>query len=298
MAVALDVPPKEAKARRASPLRSVDLVLLAYLGVVSVVATSRASARPGCWWLLLAHALFIVLLFLITRPGLGPVGRTIRELYPLFLLPGLYSELDVLNSPSLPVYDALVQRWESFIFGAQISREWWQAAPSPVWSTILHAAYLSYYLILSAPAIYLAWRGDLAAVRRFVLVVITTFVLCYLVFIFFPVAGPYYQFPRPAPWFIANLPARLAYDALSTGSSYGTAFPSSHVAAALAATLAAMQASRRLGLILLIPTVLLTVGVVYCQMHYGVDALAGLMLGGLVTWAVGRLGQRKHAITN
>ena len=36
------------------------------------------------------------------------------------------------------------------------------------------------------------------------------------------------------------------------------------------------------------PTVLLTAGVVYCQMHYGVDALAGLAVGGLVTWAVGR----------
>lgn len=288
MAVALGVASKEAKASRASPLRSVDLVLLVYLGVVSLVAASRVGSQPGCWWLLLAHGLFVVLLFLVTRPGLGPVGRTIRELYPLFLLPGLYSELDILNSPSLPVYDALVQRWEAFIFGAQISREWWQAAPSPFWSTVLHAAYLSYYLIVSAPALYFAWRGDLAAVRRFILVVITTFVICYLAFIFFPVAGPYYEFPRPASWFTANLPARLAYEALSTGSSYGAAFPSSHVAAALAATLAAMQVSRRLGLILLIPTLLLTVGVVYCQMHYGVDALAGLLVGGLVTGLVGK----------
>lgn len=294
MALAVGDPPKKAPGRQTSPLRPVDLILLVYLLVVSVVAASRASAQPGCWWLLLAHALFLVLLFLITRPGLGPVGRTIRELYPLFLLPGLYSELDVLNSPSLPVYDAVVQRWESFIFGTQISREWWQAAPSPFWSTIFHGAYLSYYLILSAPAIYLAWRGDLAGVRRFVLVVITTFVLCYLVFIFFPVAGPYYQFPRPASWFIANLPARLAYEALATGSSYGTAFPSSHVAAALAATVAAMQASRRLGLILLVPTLLLTVGVVYCQMHYGVDAIAGLVVGGSVTGAVAGLVERKH----
>jgi membrane-associated phospholipid phosphatase len=41
-------------------------------------------------------------------------------------------------------------------------------------------------------------------------------------------------------------------------------------------------------LILAVPTVLLTAGVVYCQMHYGVDALAGLAVGGLVTWLVGR----------
>jgi membrane-associated phospholipid phosphatase len=262
--------------------------LLAYLTVVSVVAAVRASENAGCWWLLLAHALFVLLLFLLTRPGLGPVGRTIREIYPLLLLPALYSELDILNSATVPVHDALVQRWELLLFGSQISREWWQAAPSRFWSTVFHASYLSYYLIVSAPALYFAWRGDLQAVRRFVVIVIATFVLCYLIFIFFPVAGPYYEFPRPESWFADNLPARLTYEALATGSSYGAAFPSSHVAAALAATLAAARSSRRLGLLLLIPTLLLTVGVVYCQMHYGVDALSGLVVGGLVTWVVGK----------
>jgi membrane-associated phospholipid phosphatase len=35
-------------------------------------------------------------------------------------------------------------------------------------------------------------------------------------------------------------------------------------------------------LILTIPTALLTAGVVYCQMHYGVDALGGLAVGTLM----------------
>lgn len=258
-----------------------------------MVAVVRAPGQPACWWLLLAHALFVVLLFLVTRPGLGPVGRTLRELYPLFLLPGLYSELDILNAPGMAVHDALVRQWELFVFGAQVSRDWWQAAPSAFWSTVFHAAYLSYYLIVSAPALYFAWKGDLAAVRRFVLVVMATFVICYLIFIFFPVGGPYYEFPRPSGWFIENAPARLAYEALATGSSYGAAFPSSHVAAALAATLAAMRASRTLGIVLLVPTALLTIGVVYCQMHYGVDALAGLAVGGLVTWLVGKPNRKR-----
>jgi membrane-associated phospholipid phosphatase len=271
---------------RADPLRAVDLLLLAYLAVVSVVAALRAPRAPECWWLLVAHALVVVLVYLVTRPGLGPVGKTIREIYPLLLLPALYSELDILNSVAVPVHDPLVRQWELLLFGSQVSREWWQAAPSRFWSTVFHAAYLSYYLIISAPALYFAWRGDLQAVRRFVLVVIATFVICYLVFIFFPVAGPYYEFRRPAAWFTDNLPARLTYEALAGGSSYGAAFPSSHVAAALAATLAAARSSPRLGLLLLIPTLLLTIGVVYCQMHYGVDALAGLGIGALVTWMV------------
>ncbi|HET6836596.1 MAG TPA: phosphatase PAP2 family protein [Gemmatimonadales bacterium] len=288
MALALEKSSSGSAAVGGAGLRAVDLLLVGYLGLVSIVAVIRASNEPGVRWMLLGHGLLVIFLALVTRPGLGPVGRTIREIYPLFLLPGLYAELDILNSPSTPVYDHLVQRWEMLIFGAQISREWWQSAPSRFWSTTLHAAYLSYYLIVSAPALYFAWRGNLGAVRRFVLVVMTTFIVCYIVFIFFPVAGPYYTFPRPASWFTDNFAAKLVYQALASGSSYGAAVPSSHVAAALAASITAGRVSGRWGLVLMIPTVLLTVGVVYCQMHYAVDALAGLLIGGIVALVVGR----------
>ena len=277
-----------ASLRTGESLRPVDCLLLGYLGVVSVVAVVRAPAEPRCWWLLVPHALFLVLLYLISRPGLGRVGRTIRDIYPLLLLVGFYAELDVLNGvEARVVYDALVQRWELALFGSQASMTWWQTAPSVFWSTVLHAAYFSYYFIVLAPALYFVWRGDTEAVRHFVLVVMTVFVLCYLVFIFFPVAGPYYQFPRPPAWFTDNLPARLVYATLASGSSYGAAFPSSHVAATVAAALASYRGSRRLGLFLVVPTLLLTVGVVYCQMHYAVDAVVGLGVGIAVAWALG-----------
>lgn len=289
--VAVAVAPRErVESGRVTPLRPVDLLLAAYLAVVSVVAVVRAPGLPSCWWLLVAHALFGVLLYLLTRPGLGPVGRSIREIYPLLLLVSLYSELDVLNGPGgATVYDNVVQAWELAIFGAQLSTEWWRAMPSRFWSAVLHAAYLSYYLIIVAPAFYFAWRRDLAALRHFILVVMTTFVVCYLIFIFFPVAGPYYVFPRPDPWFLDNVFAQAVYDTLATGSSYGAAFPSSHVAAAIAATLSAGRGSRTLGWTLAGPTVLLSVAVVYCQMHYGVDAIAGLLTGAGVMAVVERL---------
>jgi PAP2 superfamily protein len=268
-------------------LRPVDLLLLAYLGVVSVVAAGRLDRIPECWWLLLAHALFVLLLFLLTRPGLGTFGRAIREVYPLLLLLGLYGELDVLNgSGAVVVHDPLVQHWELAIFGMQVSAEWWQRMPSRFWSTVLHAAYFAYYPIIVTPAFFFALRRDLASLRHFILVLMTTFVVCYLVFVFFPVAGPYYEFPRPAAWFTDNFFARLVYGTLATGSSYGAAFPSSHVAATVATAISSAQGSRRLGLALVVPTVLLTVGVVYCQMHYGVDALTGLAIGLAVPYAL------------
>jgi membrane-associated phospholipid phosphatase len=270
-------------------LLPVDVVLLGYLVVVSGVAIHRAGARPACWWVVAANGLTAVLIALLGRPGLGRVGRILREIYPLLLLVGLYGQLDVLNTGGVRVHDGLVQRWELALFGAQVSREWWRAEPSVLWSTVLHAAYFSYYFVVSIPAFYFLYRGELAAVRRFVLAVMTTFVVCYLVFIFFPVAGPYYMFPRPSAWFLDNGAARLVYDTLAEGSSYGAAFPSSHVAATVAAALAAASGSRRLGLLLVVPTILLGVGVVYCQMHYGVDALSGLMVGVVIDLAVGKL---------
>jgi membrane-associated phospholipid phosphatase len=288
--VAVAVAARERVESDRASLRPVDLLLAGYLAVVSVVAILRAPGLPNCWWLLAAHALFGVLLYLLTRPGLGLLGRTIREIYPLLLLVALYSELDVLNGPGATVvHDATVQGWELAMFGAQLSMEWWRAMPSRFWSAVLHAAYLSYYLIIVAPAFYFAWRRNLVALRHFILVVMSTFVLCYLVFIFYPVAGPYYVFPRPDAWFLDNVFARAVYDTLATGSSYGAAFPSSHVAAAIAATLSSGRGSKALAWSLAVPTALLSIAVVYCQMHYGVDAIAGLLTGAGVTAVVERL---------
>lgn len=247
---------------------------------------ARAPELRGWQWLLLAHALIVALVWLVTRPGLGRVGRVLREVFPLLLLLGLYAELDVLNAGNRPVYDAIVQRWEAALFSGQPSRDWWRAYPSAFWSLVLHGAYLAYYLILIVPPAWLAVKRDLAGLRRFLLMVMASFFVCYVAFIFVPVAGPYYMFPRPDGAFVDNVMARLVYDALASGSSYGAAFPSSHVAATVAALIASWRASRGLGLVLLVPTLLLMVAVVYCQMHYAIDAIAGLGVGMLVAGVV------------
>src|SRR5262249_37653891 len=219
------------------------------------------------------------------------MGQALGEIYPILLLLGLYSEIGILNAHGASVHDGLVQRWETAVFGAEVSREWWQAMPSRFWSVVLQAAYFSYYLIVTVPALIFLRRRQTAELRQFVFTVMATFVACYLAFVFFPVAGPYYVFPRPGAWFIDNLPARLVYATLAAGSSYGAAFPSSHVAAAVAATVSSFRANRALGIALLIPTILLSVGVVYCQMHYGVDAGGGA-LGGVAVGLTERREQR------
>ncbi len=280
---------------RLALVRPAEWLLLGYLGITCVIGGLRLPQQPAIAWVILAHSLCALLVFLAARPDLGPLGRTLRELYPLLLLGALYPALDILNNfGATATHDLRVRAWEQALFGQEVSRTWWQTSPSVFWSTLLHAAYFAYYPIILGPLIYFVARGRLVDARRTTLWVLSTFLFCYLVFLWFPVAGPYYEFPRPDAWFIANPAARLVYATLAAGSAYGAAFPSSHVAATLVATAAAFRGSRAVGGLLIVPAALLSVGVVYCQMHYGVDALAGVALAAAVVIGWSRLGPKNE----
>lgn len=257
--------------------RPTEWLLGGYAVVVIGVAVARAPANPAAGWVALSHALLLVLLLAFQSARVSALGATLRDVVPILLLLALYGALDVLNDfGARPTHDALIQGLEQALFGMQVSHRWWQLAPSAVASWVGHAAYFSYYLIIPFPIALHLSRGDPPAARRAVFTIMTAFVMCYLWFVFFPVAGPYYEFARPDPWFTANWPARMVYGVLSGGSSFGAAFPSSHVAGTWAAVAATAERAPRWGALLALPAALLTIGVVYCQMHYAVDALAGL----------------------
>lgn len=267
-------------------LRAREWMLLGYVALTSVLALQRLPRQPANRWVLLSNLLIALLLLLFARTRLSRAGIVLRELFPLFLLGALYPAIDILNNfGAVPVHDGRVRAWELALFGGEPSRTWWRQSQSPLGSLVFHAAYFGFYPIIAAAPITLLACGKRTDARRAVSWIFATFLLCYLSFLVFPVAGPYYEFPRPDPWFLDNPAARLVYATLARGSAYGAAFPSSHVAATLVAIAAAYIGSRRLGWVLLPPGVLLTIGVVYCQMHYAVDALAGILVAAVVVLA-------------
>ena len=258
--------------------------LLAGYGLV-IVATGlfRVGRYPAAIWAVVAHLLLVGLLALFQSSRLGPWGRIMRDAAPFVLLLALYGALDLLSGfGAEPTHDGLIRHWERSLFGQEISREWWGQAPSAFWSSVFHTAYFTYYFVVPVPILLAMVRRDEPRLVFASFALMATFVVCYLGFIFFPVAGPYYEYPRPAAWFTANLPAKAVYGVLAGGSSYGAAFPSSHVAATWVAAAVTWPVSRRWGTGLAIAAAFLTVGVVYCQMHYGVDALAGLVVAATV----------------
>ena len=270
-------------------LNRVDRLLAGYLGFVTLIIIVRgpfgASANA---WMLGMHILFGAMLYLYTRlASTDRIGRAVHVLYPVAMLLPFYTQIGLLNVPvgidAVFINDAIVQGWEDAIFGSQISYTWIRNHPSVFWSGLLHLGYLSYYPIVTLGSVLLILRGREKDATAVVLATMIAFVVCYVFFILFPVAGPNFTFEHPTGPVREVWSARLVYNMLSGGSSFGTAFPSSHVAASTAATLTLWRVWRPLAAIFALPLVLLVVGTVYCQMHYGIDAAAGLIVGVLAS---------------
>lgn len=280
-------PPPETGAPR---WRAAEIFLGTYAAIVTITALTRLDLTRGNWLVALAHVLIIVWLWLVTRPGLGPTGRVIREMMPIIIVLAGYGALDVLSGGGqLPAHDDVLLAWEQGTFGMQPARDWWRGHTSPFWSTLLHGVYFGYYLIIAIPGFFFLFRGDWPALRRFTRNIVCTFCVCFLVFVLYPVAGPYYVFERPTGLFMDNMPAHMVYAALASGSSFGAAFPSSHVAATTAGGIAAFQGNRTLGWLLLVPVILMPIATVYTQMHYAWDAIVGVAVGLAVPFVAGRM---------
>jgi membrane-associated phospholipid phosphatase len=266
--------------RSVGPLTAVDRTTLLYIAVATAaVLTLSRDDRTGWNWLLVAHGLIVLLVLLAPRArGGGSIGRFLGDWYPMLLLGGLYAEVGVINVEVGYQYDPVIQRLEHWVFGSQVSYRWIREWPNPVFSWIMHSCYIAYYAILSASPLGLWLSGRRDAARRTIFAVIVTFYLCYVIFLFFPVTGPRYTFDPPHNAATEIWPVRITEWLLERGDSWGAAFPSSHVAAAVVAAACALRYRRALGLLLTPFTLGLILSVVYGQFHYAVDAVAGLLV--------------------
>lgn len=264
-----------------SGLARVDRATLAYVAVALVF---NLAFGPHAWPAMPLLPLGLLLVAVVAavlaprgRRG-GAFARFLAEFYPLLLTVVLYTHVGLVNTARGVSHDARVQLWEEALFGGQPSLEWIRAFPSPGWSTLMHAAYLSYYVILAAAPLGLWALRRREAARGTVFLVMATFYACYTAFLLFPVAGPRYLF-APAVNAATAVPiAAFTRGLLEGGSAWGTAFPSSHVAASLVAAACAFRGYRPLGVALLPAAALLALATVYGQFHYAVDALAGALV--------------------
>lgn len=258
----------------------IDVATLCYVATVTIAVFLYGAADPtGSACLLAAHGLVVGAVLLAPRARTaGPVGRFVGDWYAVIIVTALYAEVGILNLDFGHHHDAAIQRLEQAVFGSQVSYRWIREVPSPLLSWVLHTCYLAYFEILVAAPLGLWLSRRREGARRTIFAIMATLYFCYIVSIFFPVTGPRYAFAHADNAATAVWPARAAEWLLDRGDSWGAAFPSSHVAAAIVATVCALRFWRPLGLVLAPLTVGLVFGVVYGQFHYGVDAIFGIVV--------------------
>ncbi len=259
-------------------LLTVDVLTIAYLAATAILALVSRSGTG--LWLAALHALGIAAVFGIARlprPS-GTIASFLRIAYPVAVTPLFYMELATLNQLLFPGYfDPAVQSWEEALFGVQLSVKASDWFPNRWFSETLHFGYVSYYLVVPT-ALIAAWRAaGREGLERAAFTTALAFFFCYLCFAVFPVAGPRYDFAKitgpPSEGVIFD----IVHSILESGSSKGTAFPSSHVAATVSAWLSGGAVNRRAFWILAPFAVSLTLGTVYGRFHYGIDMAAGLV---------------------
>ena len=274
-------------------LRIALLVLIAYLAMM-LVPVARFAFQTGSWSPLATHAAALVLAVLARS---GRLPDALRDWTPLLLGPLLYVELRwSIPGAGRPHADALVAMWESRVFPSDPSRTLAGAWPSVVLSEMLHAAYVSYYALMYVPPVLLWLRRRHREFGATVLALVVVYTLCFGIYTLFPVDGPrFLHGPASAP----HGPVRnFVVALLESGSSRGTAFPSSHVAASLVAAVCALRFSRRLGWVVAVLAGGLAVGAVYGGYHYAIDIVAGGVTGALaaaVAYGLERRRARRRA---
>jgi membrane-associated phospholipid phosphatase len=228
--------------------------------------------------------LHVLVLAICLTTTFGPGRHWLRRWLPMLLILFLYAELPLLIAAAghTGTYDAEVTLWEQRIFSDQPAVTWAARWPSRALSELLHAGYLTYYpIIFSVPLVLQLQRRVLSASRA-VFVVLLTFLICFVTYIAFPVAGPRYLWTSPADD-VGGVARAVTLWLLESQSSRGTAFPSSHVAVATTQAILAVVYFRARGLVVAVCALLLALGAVYGGFHYLVDALAGVLVGAIGT---------------
>lgn len=275
-------PPAPGPATADRTIGAVLLLIATYLALTAwpALLVARTTHDPR---LLLAHlALFATSVGLAAATS--PRLRRLRDLVPLTVGAFLYVELRWLI-PALgrPHADDVIIGWERALFPTNPSATWAPSVPLPVLSETLHLAYASYYLLVLLPPILLYLRGRRTEYAQTMLALVVVYAACFLTYLVFPVDGPRYLVGAAAA---PEGPVRTAVlHLLAAGSSRGTAFPSSHVAASVVASLCALRFQRSVGVVVALLTAGLALGTVYGGFHYAVDALVGGIVG-LACWGV------------
>lgn len=294
----------ETKPRRG--LMALEWLVIAYalftLCIAMFMYTRLQNPDEMIWGRVRAMAM-IGALWVVYRLVPCRLTRGVRVFAQMSLLAWWYPDTYEINR-LLPNLDHVFCHWEQALFGFQPTLVFADNFSWNIVSELMSMGYASYYPMIALIIFFYFFRRY-DEFERASFVMLASFFIYYLVFIFVPVAGPtfYYKavglgeiakgvFPSvgdyfnlhqdclPTPGYSDGFFYRLVEDAKAAGERPTAAFPSSHVGiSTVCMLLAAHTRQRRLVWMLLPFYVFLCLATVYIQAHYAIDAIAGLFTG-------------------
>lgn len=299
-----------ARKRPRPGLLGIEKLGLIYALLTLVVALIFRTSMPELPEMLLTRGIFVVLMIVaiaIYRRRACHLTFLLRNAVQLFMLGAWYPET-YLFCRQLGNLDHVFAALDQTLFSCQPALLFSEALTSRVWSELFYLGYFSYYPMIFAAVLWMFFRNYLR-MEKTSFIILCSFFVYYVVFMFLPVAGPQYYypaigldnvakgiFPAVGNYFmdhfdIMEQPGRGGFfracvDFMqSAGERPTAAFPSSHVGISTIVMILAWKGGsrkHRLFFTLLPFYLLLCPATVYIHAHYAVDAIAGLITAPLV----------------
>lgn len=287
-------------------LLALEWVMLAYMVLtlaVMLFAYTKLQNPESMLWGRFRIVAMTAALWMVYR--LVPCRITVlfRVIGQMALLSWWYPDTYELNR-LFPNLDHLFATWEQQLFGCQPSLIFCKAISNAFFSEMMDLGYAVYYPMIAFVLFFYFFRRYDQFMRAS-FVVLASFFLYYIIYVFVPVTGPqyYYEavgldniargiFPDLGHYFATHQEAlqspgwtdgffyKQVAAAHAAGERPTAAFPSSHVGVSTIVMLLAWATkNRRLVLWLLPLYVLLCLSTVYIYAHYAIDVLGGWVTG-------------------
>lgn len=227
------------------------------------------------------------------------ITKMVRILAQIALLAWWYPDTYEINR-MFPNLDHIFAGWEQDLFGCQPALLFAKALPWAVVSELMSMGYFMYYPMIAAVVLYYFFCRYYEA-ERVSFVLLASFFIYYLIYIYVPVVGPTFYFDAvgvqdiakgifpamgdyfsthtnclPTPGYTDGIFYQLVEDAKEAGERPTAAFPSSHVGVSTICMLLAWHSRNRKLLFTMLPFyIFLCMATVYIQAHYLIDAIAG-----------------------
>lgn len=265
-----------------------DRLTLAYtffVGLLLALSTNPIQKRGK---LLAVHAGILLMVFAFAyfrRHPKTPILRFLSHWYPLGLSAFFFEEIhSIVHIIHERWFDTYLINFDYAMFGVHPTI-WFEQHISYGLTETMSFFYFTYWPLIPALALLL-WLSDKEQFSSYVFALCLSYCCCYLVFIFFPIEGPYHTLRQLQS--INEMPGGVFTHLVDLiekhGRIHGGAFPSAHVAGSVVSTSAAFRYSRKLGMIVLILTLGVCAATVYGRYHYAVDIWGGISVAVLGCW--------------